>query len=72
MSAQGTDVSLKAFHLFFIALSVVLAAFIAAWAAGQYRTAHETGYVLVAVASLASGVGLAVYGAAFQRKTRKL
>ena len=64
--------SLRAFHLFFIAVSVMLAAFFAAWAAGQYRSAHEAGYVLVAVASLASGVGLAVYGAAFQRKTRKL
>ena len=64
--------SLRAFHLFFVAVSVMLTAFFAAWAAGQYRSAHEAGYVLVAVASLASGVGLALYGAAFQRKTRKL
>jgi hypothetical protein len=64
--------SLRAFHLFFIALSVVLAAFFAAWAAGQYRTLHQASYVLVAVASLASGAALAVYGAAFQRKTRGL
>lgn len=64
--------SLRAFHLLFIALSVVLAAFFAAWAIGQYRVEHEVGYVAAAVASLLSGAALAVYGAAFQRKTRRL
>ena len=64
--------SLKAFHLVFIALSVILTAFFAAWAAGQYRLEHEAGYALAAVAALAAGTALAVYGAAFQRKTRGL
>ena len=64
--------SLRAFHLFFIAISVVLAAFFAAWAAGQYRAEREIGYVAAACLSLASAAGLAVYGAAFQRKTRRL
>ena len=64
--------SLRAFHLVFIAVSVILAAFMAAWAAGEYRTAHEAGYIATAIGSLASAVLLAVYGAKFQRKTRKL
>jgi FlaG/FlaF family flagellin (archaellin) len=64
--------SLRAFHLLFIALSVVLAAFVAAWAFGQYRVEHDSGYAVAALASLASGGALAVYGAAFQRKTRNL
>jgi len=64
--------SLRAFHLFFIAVSVVLAAFFAAWAAGQYSAGHETVYVIVATLSLASAVGLAVYAAKFQRKTKGL
>ena len=64
--------SLRAFHLLFIALSVVLAAFFGAWSIGQYRSGNEAAYVLVGIASLASGVGLAIYGAAFQRKTRGL
>jgi hypothetical protein len=64
--------SLKAFHLVFIALSVILTAFVAAWAAGQYRLEHEAGYLLAVVAALAAGAALAVYGAAFQRKTRGL
>lgn len=64
--------SLRAFHLFFIAVSVVLAAFFAAWAAGQYSAGHESRYIVVGVLSLASGLGLAVYAAKFQRKTRSL
>jgi hypothetical protein len=64
--------SLKAFHLFFIALSIVLAAFTAAWAAGQYRELHEMAYILTGVGSALAGVGLAVYAAMFQRKARRL
>jgi hypothetical protein len=64
--------SLKAFHLLFIGLSIILAAFVAAWAAGQYRVAHEAGYVATAVGSVLTAGGLAVYGAKFQRKVRGL
>jgi FlaG/FlaF family flagellin (archaellin) len=64
--------SLRAFHLFFIAISVVLAAFFAAWAAGQYSAGQEISYVIVGVLSLTSGLGLAVYAVRFQRKTRSL
>ena len=64
--------SLRAFHLVFIALSVVLAAFVAAWAAGQYRVEHQGGYIVVGAVSLAAAGVLVVYGAAFQRKTKNL
>ena len=64
--------SLRAFHLFFIAISVVLAAFFAAWAAGEYQTTRDVSYALVAVGSLGSGAALAVYGALFRRKTKGL
>ena len=64
--------SLRAFHLLFIALSVVLAAFFAAWAFGEYRSQQDLSYAATAVASLGAGIGLAVYGAAFQRKTKSL
>ena len=64
--------SLRAFHLFFIALSVVLAGFCAAWAAGQYRAGHQMEYAIGVIASVAAGAALVVYGAAFQRKTRQL
>jgi hypothetical protein len=64
--------SLKIIHLLFVALSVILTAFFAAWAAGQYRVEHEAGYLVTAAVSLAAGAGLVVYGAAFQRKTRQM
>jgi len=64
--------SLKAFHLLFIAMSTILAAFMAAWAVSQYRALHETGYIATAVASALVAAGLAVYGAKFQRKMRHL
>ena len=63
---------LRAFHLFFIAVSTILAAFVAAWAAQQYQATHALVYALTAVGSLTSGIALAIYGAAFQRKTRRL
>ena len=62
--------SLRAFHLLFIALSVALAGFVAAWAAGQYRAAHDASYAVAAVAAIAGAAGLAVYGRMFLRKTR--
>jgi hypothetical protein len=64
--------SLRAFHLFFIALSVVLAAFTAAWAVNQYRVEPNAAYIMSGLVSLAAGAGLAVYGTRFQRKTRNL
>ena len=64
--------SLRAFHLLFITLSVVLAAFFAAWAASQYQAQHALGYAIAGVAALAAGGGLVAYGAAFRRKTRHL
>ena len=64
--------SLRMFHMVFIGVSVVLAAFVAAWAVQQYQTAHALGYVTTAALSLAAGGALIAYGAAFQRKTREL
>lgn len=64
--------SLRAFHLFFISLSAVMAAFCSAWALSQYRLDHELIYGAGAAASALSVAGLAMYGVAFQRKTRNL
>ena len=53
--------SLRAFHLLFIGLCVVLAAFMAAWAAGQYQLEANPGYLATALASILTGGGLTVY-----------
>lgn len=64
--------SLRAFHLFFIALSAIMAAFCSAWAFSQYRLDHQLMYGAGAAASAVSVAALAMYGRAFQRKTRDL
>jgi len=64
--------SLRTFHLVFIGVSVILAAFVAAWAVQQYQATHALGYVMTAAAAVASGGGLIVYGTKFQRKTKTL
>jgi hypothetical protein len=65
-------VSLRAFHLLFIALSVVLAAFVAAWAVEQYQFEHELQYLVTSIVAIAASGSLVAYGALFQRKTRNL
>jgi len=50
----------------------VLAAFVAAWATGQYRAVHDASYAMAGAASIAAAVGLAFYANAFRRKTRQL
>ena len=57
--------NLKYFHLFFIAMSVILAAFMAAWGVNN-------GSIAAACAAIAGAVALIAYGAAFQRKMRRL
>ena len=57
--------NLKYFHLFFIAMSVMLAAFVAAWGVSN-------GSIVAACVSVASAIALIVYGTAFQRKMRRL
>jgi hypothetical protein len=64
--------SLKTFHLVFIALSVVMAAFVAAWAVGQYRLEQEGTYVAAAAVGVVAAATLALYGTRFQRKARRL
>ena len=63
---------LKSFHLFFIGACVVLMAFIATWAAGQYRALNEAQYLVTAIGTGLTGAALIVYGAVFQRKARRL
>jgi hypothetical protein len=64
--------SLRVFHLVFIALSVILAAFFAAWAVTQYRVEREGLYAVSGIMALGVAAALAAYGAAFQRKTKNL
>lgn len=57
--------TLRGIHAIFIAVCVVLAVFVAAWAA-------QHGHWLAGVATLAAAAGLEVYREAFLRKTKAL
>jgi len=64
--------SLRMFHMVFIASSVALAVFVAVWAGQQYQAVQSLTYAITAALSLVAGAGLIAYGTAFQRKTRQL
>jgi hypothetical protein len=57
--------NLKAFHLFFVSVSVVLAAFVAAWGVNQNN-------ITATVLASAGAVVLIAYGVMFQRKMRNV
>ena len=69
--------SLKGFHLFFIAVSAALSIFVFAWALRRFlglEGGAEAGVGLIALAAicLASALGLAVYGVRVRRKLAPL
>lgn len=62
--------SLKVFHIIFIASSVVLILGYGIWLLQSYMSTNEIVYILGAIVSFVVGVGLIVYGIAFLRKFR--
>ncbi len=66
--------SLKAFHIFFIALSALMCLGIAAWrlvGMGEDGTGGMSA-IMQAVAAAAAGFGLIEYGRRFLKKTKEL
>lgn len=64
--------SLKAFHVVFVAASVVLMAFLSAWSFQNWR---ETGYPADLAGSIGAALAivvLAVYGRYFLRKLKNI
>lgn len=62
--------SLKAFHVFFIALSVATALGFAAWLIDGYGKSHDIIQLLGGITSVLAGAGLVVYGVHFLRKLK--
>ena len=62
--------SLKAFHVFFVAVSVLLAAGFGWWALNEYRNEGSVANLIMGVASLVGGIGLIAYGRWFLRKLK--
>ncbi|NOS99568.1 MAG: hypothetical protein HOP29_02965 [Phycisphaerales bacterium] len=64
--------SLKAFHIVFIAVSIALSAFMAVWGVVHYRRSGATGDLALALSFVALGGVLVVYSNWFVRKLRAL
>lgn len=64
--------SLKFFHILFIALSVLMCLVVGLWALDAYRSDGDASWVALAAAALVGGGGLVVYGTRFLQKARKL
>ncbi len=66
------SLSLRSFHLFFIAASVVLSAWVGVWGIQGWRASGSAGLLAFGVVFLAMGMVLAVYGARVRRKLRRI
>lgn len=62
--------SLKAFHIFFISLSTLLALGFAAWEVKGYVVSGEITQLVAGIISACVAVGLAVYGVRFVKKMK--
>ena len=64
--------SLRAFHLFFIGVAVILAFGIAWFEYSVYREGRATVDLAVCIVQVGVGLALIAYGFSFRRKTRSL
>jgi hypothetical protein len=62
--------SLKAFHLVFVTVSVVLSLGFGAWAMADYRRSGDAESLWWGVGSFAGAIALLVYGRWFLRKLK--
>jgi hypothetical protein len=64
--------SLKFFHILFIALSTLLSLGVGLWAIDTWRADGDAAWLALAVLAFGGGSGLVVYGNRFLQKVRKL
>lgn len=62
--------SLKAFHVLFVAISTLLCLGVGGWALREYTRSRSTGMLLYAAGSLMVSVALVVYGRWFLKKLK--
>ena len=64
--------SLKVFHLVFIAASILMCLFVGAWGVAEYSRAGDGGAMALAAGCFALGAALTVYGVGAFRKLQEL
>jgi hypothetical protein len=66
------SLSLRSFHLFFIAVSVLLAAWVGAWGVQSWMATRSPGDLALGVLFFVLGFVLILYGLRVRRKLRDL
>jgi steroid 5-alpha reductase family enzyme len=66
------SLSLRSFHLFFIAASIVLAALVGVWGIQSWRATQSGSDLALGVFFLLVGIVLALYGVRVRKKLRLL
>ena len=61
--------SLKAFHLVFVAASILLGLGVGGWGIHQYRTEGDVSLLVLGLVFLAMGIVLIIYGKRMLKKT---
>lgn len=64
--------SLKAFHVVFVSVCILLTLVLSSWCFGNYRDGGGTRDLIWGVVSLLVGGGLAVYGKVFLKKFKNI
>ncbi|MGA2175734.1 MAG: hypothetical protein ABSH38_12205 [Verrucomicrobiota bacterium] len=64
--------SLKAFHIVFVVMSILLAFFCGIWLLHEYAVEHDTAELAAAVLFLLAGGGLLCYGKSVLRKLKHI
>jgi hypothetical protein len=64
--------SVKAFHIVFIAASILLAFFCGAWLLHEYASSRHTAFLVAAILFLVTGAGLIWYGKSVLRKLKHI
>jgi hypothetical protein len=64
--------SLKAFHIFFISVSILLAIGFSAWLFRSYSGSGDIWMLVAALASLAAGCSLVLYGIRILKKLKHI
>ncbi|HEX2831683.1 MAG TPA: hypothetical protein VHW00_01635 [Thermoanaerobaculia bacterium] len=64
--------SLRAFHIVFVVVTVILSLYVALWGIREYSQERSMGALVLAIIFLATAVGLMVYGKKAYGKLREL
>jgi hypothetical protein len=65
-------VSLRLFHVLFIALSIALSAVVSAWGVQRFLDRGESSGLVLAVVFIVAGLSMVVYGSRYFQKLKEL